>query len=172
MFYNCTSLTQAPPHLATTLAYNCYYGMFEGCTSLTQAPVLPATTLKEGCYYYMFRDCTALTQAPALPATTLAGYCYNGMFYGCTALTQIPALPATTLAIKCYWNMFCNCVSIKLSFTKTGEYTIEYRIPTIGAGTGADGDVDYMFGGTGGTYTGTPAINATYYLSNTNAVVS
>ena len=34
MFYNCTSLTQAPSLPATTLVANCYYAMFYGCTSL------------------------------------------------------------------------------------------------------------------------------------------
>ena len=45
MFYDCTSLTQAPALPATTLAYICYSSMFSGCTNLTQAPALPATTL-------------------------------------------------------------------------------------------------------------------------------
>ena len=37
MFWNCTSLTQAPELPATTLANNCYNGMFDRCVSLTQA---------------------------------------------------------------------------------------------------------------------------------------
>jgi hypothetical protein len=81
----------------------CYYCMFYNCTSLTQAPALPAETLAHSCYASMFQDCTSLTQAPALPATTLADYCYAGMFNGCTSLTQAPELPATTLADYCYF---------------------------------------------------------------------
>ena len=171
MFLGCTSLTQAPALSVTTLAKNCYQGMFYGCTSLTQAPALPATTLAEFCYHSMFRNCTSLTQSPALPATTLANYCYMNMFYGCTALTQAPALPATTLVTFCYYDMFCDCTSLKLSTTQTGEYTQEYRIPTTGTGTTAMNALTEMFANTGGTFTGTPNINTTYYLSSDNMVV-
>ena len=197
MFQGCTSLISAPELPATTLADYCYNSMFDGCTALTQAPALPATTLSNGCYSFMFRGCTALTQAPALPATTLAIYCYSSMFYGCTALTQAPALPATTLSSDCYGSMFdgCTaltqapalpattlskscysfmfrgCTSLKLSSVKTGEYTQAYRIPTTGTGTTKNGALTNMFAFTGGTFTGTPAINTTYYLSSNNMIV-
>ena len=127
--------------------------------------------LSDDCYGYMFYGCTSLTQAPALPATTLADFCYENMFYGCTSLTQAPALPATTLADYCYQNMFRGCTSLKLSSTQTGEYTVAYRIPTTGTGTAATKALDNMFTNTGGTFTGAPEINTTYYLSNTNTVV-
>ena len=171
MFSGCTSLTQTPALPATTLANDCYYYMFYDCTSLTKAPALPATTLAKNCYYGMFAGCTSLTQAPALPATTLAEYCYCYMFSGCTALTQAPALPATTLASRCYSYIFKNCTSIKLSSTKTGEYTQEYRTPTTGTGIIATDALTNMFASTGGTFTGTPAINKTYYLSADNMIV-
>lgn len=171
MFNGCSSLIQAPALPATTLADGCYFGMFYGCKSLTQAPALPATTLADNCYEYMFQDCTALTQAPALPATTLASSCYYYMFFGCKSLTQAPALPATTLASSCYRRMFQGCTSLKLSSTQTGEYTQEYRIPTTGTGTTASNALIDMFTSTGGTFTGTPEINTTYYLSNTNEVI-
>ena len=113
MFDGCTSLTTAPQLPATTLADSCYNRMFEGCRSLTTAPVLSATTLEVGCYIYMFSGCTSLTTAPStLPATTLTQSCYLGMFYGCTSLTTAPQLPATTLADSCYWGMFRDCTSL------------------------------------------------------------
>ena len=171
MFKGCTSLTQAPALPATTLEDYCYEGMFKGCTKLTQAPALPATTLTSNCYSSMFEGCTSLTQAPALPATTLEDYCYRYMFYGCTGLTQAPALPATTLADYCYQFMFYGCTGLKLSSTQTGEYTVAYRIPTAGTGTTATSALTNMFTSTGGTFTGTPEINTTYYLSNTNTIV-
>ena len=171
MFRGCTSLTQAPYLPATTLSEFCYQQMFLDCTSLTQAPALPATTLTTQCYYSMFRGCTSLTQAPYLPATTLAQSCYDYMFYGCTNLTKAPALPATTLANNCYAGMFYRCTSLKLSSTQTGEYTQEYRIPTTGAGTTATDALTDMFTSTGGTFTGTPEINTTYYLSTDNMIV-
>ena len=174
MFYNCTSLTQAPALPATILTNSCYYEMFSGCTALTKAPALPATTLTAYCYYGMFSGCTALTKAPALSATTLAYYCYSDMFHGCSSLTQAPALPATTLESACYRSMFQGCTSLKLSSTKTGEYTQEYRIPSSGTGTtasNASNALAYMFASTGGTFTGTPEINTTYYLSTDNMIV-
>ena len=171
MFHDCTSLTKAPALPATTLAKNCYIGMFSGCTSLTQAPALPATTLANSCYQSMFYGCTSLTQAPELPATTLANNCYERMFRDCTALTQAPALPATTLAEYCYYRMFYGCTSLKLSTTQTGKYIQEYRIPSSGTGTTTTGALIGMFVSTGGTFTGTPAINTTYYLSTDNMIV-
>ena len=123
------------------------------------------------CYASMFSHCTDLTQAPALPATTLADSCYINMFSYCTGLTQAPALPATTLANGCYYSMFRGCTSLKLSSTQTGEYTVAYRIPSSGTGTTASSALTDMFSSTGGTFTGTPSINTTYYLSNTNTVV-
>ena len=154
-----------------TMAEECFAGLFMGCTALITAPELSATTLADYCYDSMFNGCTSLTQAPALPATTLMSNCYYGMFTGCTSLTQTPALPATTLAVDCYGSIFQGCTSLKLSSTQTGEYTVAYRIPTAGTGTTATNALTDMFTGTGGTFKGTPKINTTYYLSNTNTIV-
>ena len=171
MFTRCTSLTQAPALPATTLANHCYVNMFYDCTSLIKAPELPATTLAAFCYQYMFHGCTSLTQAPALPATTLANNCYQYMFFGCTSLTQVPALPATTLADFCYYHMFESCYALKLSTTQTGEYNQAYRIPTTGDGTTAREALNNMFPDKGTTFTITPKINTTYYLSTDNMIV-
>ena len=149
----------------------CYYEMFSDCTSLIQAPDLPATTLTKGCYEYMFRNCTSLAQAPNLPATTLADSCYFGMFHGCTSLTQVFALPATTLVERCYMYMFRECTSLKLSSTRTDKYVQEYRISSSGNGVTIASALIDMFIGTGGTFTGTPEINTTYYLSSDNMIV-
>ena len=171
MFGGCTGLTQASALPAITLANSCYMEMFSGCTSLTQAPALPATTLADSCYTGMFRGCTSLTQAPVLPAITLENSCYMEMFSGCASLTQAPALPATTLMNYCYNNMFRGCARLKLSSTRTGEYTQEYRIPSSGTGTTATRALDAMFTSTGGTFTEKPVINTTYYLSSDNMIV-
>ena len=149
------------------MATYCYKTLFYNCTNLIKAPDLLATTLIEGCYQYMFSGCTGLTETPSLPATTLAYSCYQSMFEGCTNLTSVPVLPATTLANYCYYSMFSGCSKIKLSATKTGDYQNEYRIPTSGTGTTANQALNSMFTGTGGTFTGTPTINTTYYTSNT-----
>lgn len=68
--------------------------------------------------------------------------------------------------------MFQSCTKIKLSSTQTEEYTVEYRIPSSGTATTGTNSLNNMFAYTGGTFTGTPSINTTYYLSNTNTIVS
>jgi len=112
MFSGCRGLTVAPALPATTLANNCYRSMFYNCRGLTVAPALPATTLAENCYYCMFQDCSSLTVAPALSATTLADYCYSSMFHRCGGLTVVPVLSATALAEGCCQNMFKGCTSL------------------------------------------------------------
>ena len=172
MFYGCTSLITAPELPATSLESDCYASMFYGCTSLTAAPALPATTLASGCYESMFYGCTSLITAPELPAIALMPYCYASMFYGCTSLTTVPALPATDMQPQCYASMFRGCIKIKVSATASGTYTKAYRIPMTGGGWPADaGEMDDMFADTGGTFTGTPKIDVTYYLDKSNTIV-
>lgn len=67
--------------------------------------------------------------------------------------------------------MFYGCTTLKLSATQTDEYTQEYSIPMTGTGTTASNALTNMFTSTGGTFTGTPEINTTYYLSSDNMVV-
>ena len=97
----------------------------------------------------------------------MARSCYGYMFSGCASLTTAPELPATTLTAGCYYSIFNGCAKIKLSTTQTGEYQTAYRIPTSGTGTTATDALMNMFTNTGGTFTGTPTINTTYYTSNT-----
>lgn len=101
----------------------------------------------------------------------MASYCYSNMFFKCTSLTAAPSLPATTLKPDCYPYMFFNCKKIKLSTTASGTYTKSYRIPKSGTGTTVSSALDYMFANTGGTFTGTPEINTTYYLDESNTIV-
>ncbi|MCR4805845.1 MAG: DUF285 domain-containing protein, partial [Clostridia bacterium] len=163
-FRGCTALTAAPALNATTLADYCYYTMFYGCTGLVTAPSLPAATCATSCYQGMFRECSSLSETPTLAATTLAPSCYYRMFYSCTSLERPCGLPATTLADACYYEMFRGCSGIKASQTLTGSYVIPYRVPSSGAGVTANTPMTNMFAGTGGTFTGTPTINTTYYL--------
>ena len=170
MFSGCTALTMAPELPATTLSSDCYNSMFKNCTGLINAPSkLPATVLEQSCYTEMFNGCTNLVTAPAISATTLAQSCCNAMFRNCSNLEQLPALPATTItAFACYYYMFYACNKIKLSVLKTGNYQNAYRIPVTGTGTTQQGNMalDDMFTNTGGTFTGKPNINQTYYTSN------
>ena len=101
----------------------------------------------------------------------MANYCYSSMFQGCTALTQVPALPVITLANYCCSSMFYKCTSLKLSSAKTDDYTQEYRITYSGSSLTVPNILQDMFSSTGGTFTGTPSTNTTYYLSSDNMIV-
>ena len=152
-----------------TIGNNCFSNMFYNQTSLISVDddCLPATTLAANCYQNMFQNCPGLITAPSLPATTLATNCYRTMFQNCSSLTTLPKLQVLVLQSGCYRNMFYSCTKIKLSTTKTGIYDTAYRIPTSGTGTTATNALNSMFAGTGGTFTGTPTINTTYYTENT-----
>ncbi len=167
MFRDCTSLVQAPALPAMTLPPSCYKGMFTNCTALATAPELPATTLGATCYQYMFAGCTSLTNAPALQAATLAPGCYHSMFHGCTGLTQLPELPATTLASFCYAFMFKDCTGITLHEGGTGP---TWGIPNDAAE--VMGWNTNMLAGTGGSFTGDPVIDRTYYYTPSTPPVS
>ena len=166
MFYNCTSLTNMITLPATTLKNYCYQMMFRGCTSITEVPILAATTMTTSCYYGMFYGCTGITHAMKLASSSLGNNCYRQMFYGCTSLVDLIELPATTMKTYCYYQMFYGCTNIKLSTTQTGDYQTVYRIPKTGTATTASNDVAGMFTNTGGTFTGAPTLDTTYYTSN------
>ena len=139
-----------------------------GCSGNIQALLdyenPPTSIPASNCYFAMFKNCTNLTSAPSLLATTLTSACYYHMFYGCTSLTSLPELPATTLSDACYFGMFGNCTGIKLSTTQTAEYKTSWRIPSSGTIPSEPSSWGHdMFNGTGGTFTGDPSINTTYY---------
>lgn len=127
--------------------------------------ILPASVMNKYGYYQMFANCSNLMYPPELPATTLAKYCYSSMFAACVRLQSLPILPATELESGCYGGMFGYCQHIKLSEVEGGIYTKPYRIPTDGVGIDDEGALNMMFYGTGGSFTGTPTINTTYYLA-------
>lgn len=163
MFTGCERLVQPPTLPADTLTLGCYSGMFMGCTNLKSAPELNALGMMPGCYSGMFWGCSSITEAPKLPAILLSDTCYERMFMECTNLELPPELPATTLASRCYQGMFRGCAGIKLSETQTSSYSTPYRIPSSGTGVDATNSLTDMFANTGGTFTGTPTINTTYY---------
>ena len=93
------------------------------------------------------------------------------MFYGCTSLTTAPSLPATKLEFYCYNFMFSGCKKLKVSSVSSETYTKAYRIPKSGTGTTGLRSLNSMFANTGGTFIGTPKINTTYYLDESNTIV-
>lgn len=169
MFWDCTALASLPSITNTVLIG--LYGtkeMFCGCTSLVLSPFTSIEPNGNYCCWKMFYGCISLITAPSLPSTFLFEYCYYEMFRGCTSLIYIVKLPATDIVAGCYEMMFYGCSNIKISTTSGGIYTRAYRIPHSGTGTeGRWGGRSSMFSNTGGTFTGTPSINTTYYTSNT-----
>ena len=132
LFANSTTLINASGLTlsATTLATNCYYGMFQGCTSLETAPsILPATTLPGSCYSFMFKDCSSLTRGPELPATTLTKQCYNSMFNNCQSLNYIKCLATDISATNCT-SMWLYNVPVTGTFVKNpnmSSWTSDYN---------------------------------------------
>lgn len=78
-----------------TMGQGCFMDMFSECANLATVPsdYLPATTLAVDCYRGMFQS-TALTRAPDLLVEDIAncGNCYRYMFYNCANLTYIKCL--------------------------------------------------------------------------------
>lgn len=88
-----------------------------------------------------------------------------GMFDGCTELRTLPKLKALALKSSCYSSMFAGCTKIKVSTEQDAEYSVPFRIPAEGTGTGNASMTFKMFDGTGGPFTGAPSPNVTYYLA-------
>lgn len=84
--------------VGSTLQRGCFEDMFAHCTSLTSVipGLLPASTLAADCYRGMFQD-TRFTTAPDLLAETLVAECYRFMFSGCTNLKNIKCLATQNL---------------------------------------------------------------------------
>ena len=170
LFYQCPELKSAPSLPRTALVDSIYRMMFADCTKLEIAPELPATNFDSytgGCYYHMFRGCTSLIEPPALNhiTTYVQADCFNGMFKGCSSLEKIPALPNNQTAYtRACMEMFSGCTKIKISETQSAEYPNAYKIPFTNTSTN---NVANMFANSGGTFTGTPELDTTYYTSNT-----
>ena len=167
LFSSNDELIKGPDLPATVLSVGCYNGMFTLCTSLLSAPDLPAETLVASCYVSMFSNCTSLVNSPKISALSGANAAMSNMFNGCTSLVSLPALNALTYGHTMCSSMFAGCSLIKLSTTQTGDYQTPYRIPYTGTGTSGTLSFSNMFNNTGGTFTGAPTINTTYYTSNT-----
>lgn len=167
MFQDCTSMQKAPDLPAVTVPTGAYQDMFRGCTALVNSPRIDAETMGlKGCYE-MFMGCSNLKNAPVLKVSNISQNGFEKMFYNCKSLETIPALYSLTLGNTCYSSMFYGCQKIKLSSTQTDEYQNEYRIPYTGTGTSGTNSLNNMFASTGGTFTGTPMINVSFYTSNT-----
>ena len=122
-------------------------------------------TTNVNCFFGMFRGCVNLTEPPHLFVRSLATTAAVNMFNGCTSPAALPEITALSFSKQANTAMFGGCTGIRLSETQTDEYTQPYRIPAEGTGRFLQGSAfANMFDGTGGTFTGTPELNTTYYL--------
>ena len=143
-----------------------YGGVFKSITTLTTITAGAfdrITTLREREFVNAFAESTTLTvcQATFLHLTSIVKYAFWYLFNGCTALTKPIAMPNATYATLACSYMYNGCTNIKMSATKTGDYTNEWKIE----GTAASDSFTNFFTGTGGTYTNDPTINTTYYYA-------
>ena len=152
-----------------TMSNHCYAFMFYNCTSLTQAPELPATTLADYCYCYMFNRCTSLTIPPkVLPATTLADYCYYYMFEF-TSIECIPKIMATTYAINSLAGMFDDIKTLNVYSSSGTGHTYGWTAPSANYTQGMfgsnDGEPEWAkLDGVNFPNSGTPTEGTTYYF--------
>jgi hypothetical protein len=121
-------------------------------------------TMGYACFAYLFYQCGSLIRSPSFNSIIIPTKGYQGMFQG-TSITNVILLPALTLGIECYIYLYFG-VNVKISETQTGIYQYAWRIPTAGTGIAAANWNMNMLSKTGGTFTGSPAINTTYYLEN------
>lgn len=113
-----------------------------------------------------------LQSAPSFLATNLSAGCYTAMYATCVNLVTLPKLPASVIPYGAYYNMFAGCPKIMLSETQSDDYPTPYRIPFAkDAEDVEDGALGGMFVDTGGTFTGTPEPNTTYYLHKSCKIV-
>lgn len=97
MFYKCsfTEVTGQLYNATVSLSKACFQDMFSTCSQLATIPedFLPATTLAVDCYRGMFQS-TNITRAPDLLVEIIKDYnnCYRYMFYGCKSLNFIKCL--------------------------------------------------------------------------------
>lgn len=122
-------------------------------------------TMKVNAFERLFGG-SNLVRPPSLGFITVASYACMRMFRGCTKLKVLPLIHATSIGQTSLAYMFDGCKNIKLSTTKTEEYKYEWRIPQQGT-TSSLGNYwnNKTFINTGGTFTGSPSANTTYYTT-------
>lgn len=104
MFRGCSSLELPEDFVlpARVLTEQCYMAMFHSA-QFTHVPenMISATTLATECYWGMFQYCSNLITAPKLLSDTLVEGCYKGLFLGCTSLQHIECLATDISATDC-----------------------------------------------------------------------
>ena len=106
----------------TTMGQGCFMDMFSECTNLDTVSVhlLPATTLATDCYRGMFQS-TNIKRAPDLLVSTLASECYRYMFNSCKSLRNVKCLATTNIGNGYTTNWLGNVTNNKsCTFVRAG----------------------------------------------------
>ena len=141
--------------------------LFQNCGNIEFDLTMTAPAQSWYALSHTFENCVAMKKILKTNyQATMGRETYSYMYIGCISLEQLPSFQSESFANSSLISMFNGCTHIKLSTEQTGEYQTEYRIPVSGTATNT-GSTDNMFANTGGTFTGTPTINTTYYTSNT-----
>lgn len=160
MFYLDDSLEEVDKVVIIEAAKNSCLDMFNGCESLTTPPILKAETIGIGAYQRMFEGCIELNEVTGLNATKILEYGCKEMYKNCTSLSITPSINAKQVGVQGYNGMFSGCSALEVNTTsKGGSERIIVMPETIGEGALTD-----MFVGTKGDMSGTPVVNATYYV--------
>lgn len=127
----------------------------------------------EYCFQGLFSALPALRSAPSILRSTILGnFCCSAMFANCENLETLPKLFEKNIPEGAYMSMFEGCSKIMLSETQSDDYPTSYRIPFVKdiehVGSSA---LDGMFANTGGTFSGTPEPNKTYYLHKSCKII-
>lgn len=149
---------------------NCFRLLFSEFSNLYDVSglVLPSQPLPKWACSAMFYHCVALIKPASLKGLTFGGEgCLEYMYSRCSAMEYLPEFPTNVLKGTCCQYLFNECTKIRVSATQSSTYKNAYRIPASGtiASTPYHA-LESMFANTGGTFTGTPTINTTYYTSN------
>lgn len=96
----------------------------------------------------------------------MANYGFRLLFANQTALVSVPRFMRTQIPNYGYYQMFSGCSNIKISATADETYRYPFRIPAQRNGSAGTSALTGMFTGTGGTFTGTAAVNVQYYTDN------
>lgn len=183
------------PHLLTTGQLQDYaeYSLFKGLKvvnaldltiDLSYLKRLPTDTKASVNLSGLFRNQIYLKTAPRFICSDIANTSVNEIsfykaFEGCTNLEVLPNINQifTTPVVFnestgdrttwVYRDLFNRCSNIKVSTTNVDEYTYPINIPAYTSPVPTFLDA---FANTGGTFTGTPSVNTTYYSSNVSRI--
>lgn len=122
-------------------------------------------TVGEAAFYSLFSGNDGLINLPDLSTVVLSNGCF-AEFASFSGVRVLPKLSQLVFPSTCFNLCFWGCSNIKMATTQSADYPNAYRIPETGTASAGYSAFGQMFSGSGGSFKGTPAVNSTYYTSN------